>query len=53
MNTPPSHAQSFLAPAKLNLDLRIIGRRIDGYHELEIVFCLINLYDIVYLAPRN
>ena len=53
MNTPPSHAQSFLAPAKLNLDLRIIGRRIDGYHELETVFCLINLYDIVYLAPRN
>ena len=52
MTTPPAHAQVFLAPAKLNLDLRIIGRRADGYHELETIFCLIGLYDTVYLAPR-
>lgn len=49
----PAHAQAFLAPAKLNLDLRIIGRRADGYHLLESIFCLIDLCDIVHLAPRT
>ena len=51
--TIPAHAQAFLAPAKLNLDLRITGRRADGYHELETIFCLIGLYDTVYLVPRH
>lgn len=42
-----------MAPAKLNLDLRITGRRSDGYHELESIFCLIGLYDTIYLALRD
>ena len=50
---PPPHAQAFPAPAKLNLDLRITGRREDGYHNLESIFCLIGLYDTVYLAVRE
>jgi 4-diphosphocytidyl-2-C-methyl-D-erythritol kinase len=33
------------APAKLNLFLHIIGRRHDGYHELQTVFQLIDLCD--------
>lgn len=49
----PEHAQAYPAPAKLNLDLRITGRREDGYHNLETIFCLIDLQDTVYLAPRN
>ena len=45
--------QAFPAPAKLNLDLRITGRRSDGYHNLESIFCLIGLYDTVHLKMRT
>ena len=40
------------APAKLNLFLRITGRRADGYHALQTVFRLLDWGDIVYLRPR-
>lgn len=36
---------TYLSPAKLNLGLKIIGRRDDGYHLLKSVFCLIDLCD--------
>ncbi len=35
----------WLAPAKLNLFLHIIGRREDGYHLLQTVFQFIDFYD--------
>ena len=50
---PHPAARAFPAPAKLNLDLRIIGRRADGYHLLESIFCLIDLCDTVWLLPRE
>ena len=44
--------QWYPAPGKLNLFLHILGRRPDGYHELQTVFRLIERCDRVGLAPR-
>lgn len=40
------------APAKLNLCLRIPGRRADGYHLLQTVFRLLEWGDTIRLRPR-
>lgn len=40
------------APAKLNLFLRITGRRADGFHLLQTVFRLLHWGDTVSLRPR-
>src|SRR6266545_3939677 len=34
-----------LAPAKINLSLKILGRRNDGFHELDTLIAPISLYD--------
>lgn len=51
---PEAHAgwSSWPAPAKLNLFLRIIGRRPDGYHALQTVFRLLDWGDTVRLRVR-
>ena len=43
----------YAAPAKLNLFLHILGRRADGYHELQTVFRLIDRSDRIGVAPRE
>ena len=43
----------FLSPAKLNLDLRIISKRNDGYHNLETTFQLINLFDEISFEEKD
>lgn len=44
---------SWPAPAKLNLFLRIVGRRPDGYHELQSVFRLLDWGDTLRLRVRD
>lgn len=39
------------APAKLNLFLRVVGKRTDGYHDIETVMTAIDLYDTLVFTP--
>ena len=41
----------WLAPAKINLSLRVLGRREDGFHEIETLMVPITLADEVTLEP--
>ena len=41
------------APAKLNLMLRIVGRREDGYHLLQTVFQFVDLCDWITFHPDS
>lgn len=41
------------APAKLNLFLHVVGRRDDGYHDLQTLFQLIDRCDRIGLAARD
>ncbi|WP_449429862.1 4-(cytidine 5'-diphospho)-2-C-methyl-D-erythritol kinase [Pseudomonas putida] len=47
------HRLTLPAPAKLNLWLHIIGRRADGYHELETVFQFLDHADELSFAVRD
>ena len=42
-----------LASAKINLDLRILGRRADGFHELRTVFQSLALHDVLAVRPTR
>jgi len=46
-------SESWPAPAKLNLFLHVIGRRPDGYHELQTAFQLIDLADELRFRVRD
>ena len=48
-----SSARPWPAPAKLNLFLHIVGRRPDGYHELQTCFQFVDLCDEVTIAVRD
>lgn len=39
--------------AKINLGLRVLGKRLDGYHEIETLFQSIDLHDTLTLEPSE
>ncbi|MBI4811284.1 MAG: 4-(cytidine 5'-diphospho)-2-C-methyl-D-erythritol kinase [Ignavibacteriales bacterium] len=41
------------AYAKINLGLRILRKRDDGYHDIDTVFHRVDLYDEIYLEPSS
>jgi 4-diphosphocytidyl-2-C-methyl-D-erythritol kinase len=53
VSTFPAHALVEEAPAKVNLTLRVLGRRSDGYHELESLVAFANIGDQLSLAPTG
>lgn len=53
MTPQPDAEGAWLAPAKLNLMLRVLGRRADGYHRLQTVFQFIDRCDRLFFASRD
>jgi 4-diphosphocytidyl-2-C-methyl-D-erythritol kinase len=44
---------SIRTPAKINLGLRVLGKRPDGFHEIETLFIALDLYDELRFERRN
>lgn len=51
--TQPIELRHCPAPAKLNLFLHVLGRRDNGYHELQTVFDLVDLQDTMHFGVRT
>ena len=47
------NAVSIRAHARINLDLRVLGARADGFHELRTVFQALALHDLIRCVPRE
>ena len=50
MSPPSVHA---LAHAKLNLSLRVLAREASGYHQIETIFCALELADEIDVTPSS
>lgn len=46
-------SKTFLAPAKINLFMHIVGQREDGYHLLQTAFQFLNIADTLTISPNN
>ena len=53
MTAVTARAVRIRAHAKINLDLRVLGTRADGFHELRTVFQALALHDVIECVPRE
>ncbi len=53
MASDKARALTSRAPAKINLSLHVVGRRQDGYHELESLVCFAGAGDILGFTPAD
>jgi 4-diphosphocytidyl-2-C-methyl-D-erythritol kinase len=52
MNRTLGHPAPWPAPGKINLFLHVVGRRPDGYHELQTAFQFLDLWDSIRFFQR-
>ncbi|MCC6597566.1 MAG: 4-(cytidine 5'-diphospho)-2-C-methyl-D-erythritol kinase [Alphaproteobacteria bacterium] len=53
MTAPPAQALRVFAPAKINLNLQVTGRRGDGYHLLDSLVAFADIGDEITLSPAR
>lgn len=46
-------SMTFASNAKINIGLRILGKRKDGYHDIETIFQEIDLHDVITLTRKK
>jgi len=51
--TPAGPGYAIAAPAKVNLHLELLGKRPDGYHDLETLIVCVNLFDTLLIQPSR
>ena len=53
MNAAPTGSVAIEAPAKINLYLHVVGRRSNGYHELESLIAFTDEFDVLTLEASD
>ena len=48
-----NYPKTYFAPAKINLSLRVTGKRDDGYHLLHSLTCFADFGDLITIAPAD